>query len=116
MLSQFLSHRATIKRKTITNTDWIEKETSSSIYTNIPCHIYKVTGRLPDTNISINTKLDSWKVMVEWTRTNIKLSDYIEITDPSLWMVGNYQIVVPPKANRLINGVLDSIELYVNAI
>jgi len=54
--------------------------------------------------------------MVEWTRTNIKLSDYIEITDPSLWMVGNYQIVVPPKANRLINGVLDSIELYVNAI
>lgn len=116
MLSQFLNHKATITRKSLVNTDWIEKEINTTVYLNIPCHIYRPSGRLDDTNVSVNTKLDSLKVMVEWTRTNIKISDYIEITDPDLWMVGKYQVIIPPKANRLINGVLDSIELLVNAI
>lgn len=116
MLRDHLNHTFTSKRKTTTNTDWIERVVESQIYVDVPCHIYKPSGRFGETNLSVNTQLDSWTVLTEWQYVNLKIWDFLVITDPDLWVIGDYEIQTPPKVNRLSNGKVDSIQFSVYAI
>ena len=111
-----LNHLLISTRSSTTNTDWIERIVEETIYSGIPCHKDRPSGRFGETNLSVNTQLDSWNVIVEWDKTNIKVWDIISITDPDLWKVGDYQLQVQPKANRLANWKIDSIQFNVYAI
>ena len=109
-LDMFLDNIATVTRTTATNTNGVESFSTTTIYNGIKCHIYSLRGKLDDTTIAVNTADNMWAVIVEPTSSNIRLGDILEISDPLLWAIGKYQIVSQPKANRLIDGSVDSIQ------
>lgn len=116
MLSDFLDNSATITRDVINNNNGLETITETTIYTNIDCHIYSLGGSLNQNTLSVNTDNNNWRMIIEWDKTSVKIWDKIEITDPSLWNIGEYQITTHPKANRLINGTMDSIQFNIKSI
>lgn len=115
MLTQFLNNTCTITSKTLINDNWVEKKTITTIYSNIACHIYNNWWDVEDTNISVNTKNINWTVILEPNKTNVRVWQYIQITDPALWTLWNYEIKTI-KMNRLINGTNDSIQLSCSSI
>ena len=116
MLRTFLNNKANITRSSVSNTDWIDKIVEQLVYFDIWCYYYATRGWYEDTNIWVNTKQDTMTVIIEWDKTAVRLWDHIEISDPDMWLIGKYEIIVPPKANRLHNGTIDSIQFSVKAI
>lgn len=115
MLSDFLKNTCNITRKIASNTNWLVSKTTQTIYTWIKCQIYQVSWNLPLTDISQNTPNNSWKIILEPDKVNVKLWDIIEILDTRFWTIGKYQIVKPPKMNEFISWE-DSIQLECNSI
>jgi hypothetical protein len=112
----FLDNKAQVTRDVVTNSDWIEKKTKKEIYCNIDCHIRAITWNTRDTTLSVNTTTNKRKCIVKPDTTCIKQWDYLSVSDPSLWEIGTYQVIDQPKANRLINGRVDSIQFTMNMI
>lgn len=109
-LSQFLGNKASVTRDVVTNSDWIEKKTKKDIYCGIDCHIWAINGNTRDTTLAVNTKSNKRNCIVKPNITCIKQWDYLVVSDPALWEIGIYQVIDQPKANRLINGRIDSIQ------
>ena len=110
----FLDNKAKVTRDVVTNTDWIENKTKKDIYCDIDCHIWSINGNTRDTTLAVNTHTNKWKCIVKPTITNIRQWDYVEVSDPILWSIWTYQVIDQPKANRLINGKIDSIQFTMN--
>lgn len=112
----FLNNKAQVTRDAITNSDWIEKKTKTEIYSDIDCHIWSINWDTRDTTLSVNTTTNKRKCIVKPTIVNIRQWDYLSVSDPVLWDMWNYQVIDQPKANRLINGRIDSIQFTLNMV
>ena len=113
-LIDFLNNTCNIKQTSITNNNWIQSKSTTSIYTWIPCHIYSAWWVISDTDVSVNTHKNEWAVILQPDKTNVKAGQIIEITDPDLGVLGTYQIT-SIKMNRLINWSNDSLQLYIKS-
>lgn len=112
----FLDNTAIVSRDTVTNDNGIERKTKSTIYSSIKCHIYQLRGSNEDTELAVNTKMNTWRCITEPQVTGIRQGDYLSVSDPALWDIGDYQVIDQPKANRLINGSIDSIQFTIKQI
>ena len=116
MLDTFLTQTCTITRKTTTNVDWIVKPLITTIYSNIKCYTYNYNWSLDNTEIAQNTSLETKKAIIQPNKVNVKQWDIIEIIDPFMLNFGQFQILLNPKPNYLIDWTLDSIELILKQI
>lgn len=116
MLQQFLDQTCTITLNWITNDNWVEKASITTIYSNIPCHFYSISGWTKWSSVSINTPITRNKVIIWWDKVNVKKWMTIIITDPLMWLVWEFVIDVPPKPNRSITWLIDSIELTIISV
>ena len=81
-MKKLLPYTCTIKRVSITNTDWEDIKSYTTIYSNIKCRVYR--GLYWDkwivrkTDLWVETKLWGWKVILWPEYTNIRIKDVLE--------------------------------------
>lgn len=114
MLQTFLNNTCNIIEKSQVKVWWEVTITENTIYTWITCHFYNTTANYTDTWISINTKLNKIKAIIEPDKTSVKIGNILELFDSNLWNLGKYEITFV-KMNRTTKWN-DSIELDLTTI
>jgi hypothetical protein len=104
------NQKATITKNTVTNTDWIETITKSTIYTNIDCYSYNLKPWLNINNTSLNEKVWDTRILFKPTNLLIDIEMIVSITDPNIWIIWEFKVLSKPKPNYL-KDKLDSLQI-----
>lgn len=114
-LLTFLDNTCDIIEKSKTNVAGEVSVIETTVYSDIPCHFYKQTASLDDTNISNNTVNATNRVIVEPGKTLIRKGMILVLKDPDFLTEERY-LAEGIQMNRFSDSSNDSIQIDVKNI
>jgi hypothetical protein len=101
----FLSDILTLKRPTITTTNWEQTKSLTIIDSNVKCRLYNLKKNLNNDNLSQNTVITTAKIITNFS--GIVIGDIIEIN--------NYNFLVENVDIKKTN-IINHFEIYIKQI
>jgi len=114
MLIDFLTHTCTITQDVKVNDNWDAYTTQSTVYSNIPCHLYSIWWGYQKTQIWLNTDNTKTKLTIQADKLNVRQGQTVEVST-AFWVIWKFIIDIAPKENY-ISWQIDCITLVLKNI